>query len=63
MINALQDPTSQNLAATPPQLMNTTWNKVLQTPGFAQGVGIPQVAAGQIAVYQRYYPLNAPIAR
>ena len=63
LINALKDPTSGNLTSSSPQLMNTTWNTALQTAGFAQNVGIPQIAAGQIAVYQRYYPLNAPIAK
>lgn len=63
MINALKDPTSQDLGTNPPTLMNTTWNSALQAPGFAQSVGIPQTAASQIVVYQRFYPLNAPVAK
>jgi hypothetical protein len=63
LINALADPQKTNLDNNPPQLMDTIWNQKLQTIGFAQSVGIPQTAASQIHVYQRYYSLNAPIAQ
>jgi len=72
LITALKDPTQTDLGPSPytvgstppvPILMNTTWNNALQASGFAQSVGIPQMAAAQITVYQRYYPLTAPIAK
>jgi hypothetical protein len=63
LINKLTDPSAGQLSASPPMLMNTIWNNALQATGFAESVGIPALAASQIKVYQRYYSLNAPLAR
>lgn len=55
---AFADPTADDLAATPPILMAERWRRQLYQPDFAQTSGIPQTAAGQIRIYQRYFPLN-----
>lgn len=59
LVAAFPDPTLSQLTS-PAQLMDSTWNAVLNQPGFPQSAGIPVAAASQIRVYQRYYPLNVP---
>ncbi len=63
MITALGDATDAGLGASPPQLMDSTWNTALQQSTFANTVGIPAQAAAKIKVYQRYYYLNSPKAQ
>jgi prepilin-type N-terminal cleavage/methylation domain-containing protein len=58
--NAFEDPTSANLAANPPVLMGGHWRQQLLRPNFAQSAGIPQAAASQIRIYEKYFPLNPP---
>lgn len=57
---AFEDPTSANLAANPPVLMGGHWRQQLLQPNFAQSAGIPQAAASQIRIYEKYFPLNRP---
>jgi hypothetical protein len=57
---AFEDPTSANLAANPPVLMGARWRQQLLQPDFAKTAGIPQAAASQIRVYEKYFPLNRP---
>lgn len=57
---AFDDPTSANLAANPPILMGVRWREQLLQPNFAQTAGIPQAAASQIRVYQKYFHLDPP---
>ncbi len=61
MTTALPINASQ-LADTPPVLMDAQWNAALTKSGFPQSVGIPDVVASHIKVYQRSYPLNVPLA-
>ena len=44
--------------ATPPTLMAEAWKNAIAIPNFASSVGIPQLAAGQVRVYQRFFYLN-----
>jgi prepilin-type N-terminal cleavage/methylation domain-containing protein len=49
-----------SIPATSPELMATLWQQAIdsqETP-FAQQAGIPQSAAGQIRIYQRFFYLN-----
>ena len=62
LIAALPDPSASDLSANPAVLMDSTWNAKINSPGFAQTAGIPVTAATQVRIYQRYYPLNAPLA-
>jgi len=55
---AFADPTAAELASNPPVLMGARWRQQVLAPGFAQTAGIPQTAASQIRVYERYFPLN-----
>jgi hypothetical protein len=61
LISALPDPTDQNLATN--GLMDTLWNNAVNQSTFASTAGIPQIAASQVKVYQRYYYLNVPKAQ
>jgi prepilin-type N-terminal cleavage/methylation domain-containing protein len=63
---ALRDPLLTDLQKTPPtppDLMDSIWNKALTAPDFAANAGIPEAAASHIKVYQRYYYLNTPKAQ
>jgi hypothetical protein len=57
---AFEDPTSANLSANPPVLMGARWRRQLLQPDFARTAGIPQAAASQIRIYEKYFPLNPP---
>jgi prepilin-type N-terminal cleavage/methylation domain-containing protein len=61
LITALPDPTAQNLSTN--CLMDTLWNNAINQQSFAATAGIPQTAASQVKVYQRYYYLNIPKAQ
>lgn len=63
LIAALPDPSANDLGSSPAKLMDSTWNSQINSSGFAQTAGIPAMAAAQIRVYQRYYPLNVPLSR
>jgi len=54
----LGDVSDADLAATPPKLMATTWQGEIDSGAFAQNAGLPKVAANQVRVYQRLFPLN-----
>jgi prepilin-type N-terminal cleavage/methylation domain-containing protein len=56
----LKDPLDSDLASTPPKLMATTWQGVMNSGSFVAGAGIPKAAANQVRVYQRVFPLNTP---
>jgi hypothetical protein len=58
--DAFDDLTTGDLTSTPPVLMGERWRGELLKPGFAQVSGIPQAAASQIRIYERYFPLNHP---
>jgi hypothetical protein len=62
LIQALPKPGAQ-MTNSPPTLMSDSWNSAIQAPGFAQSVGIPQLAAANIKVYQRSFYLNVPVSR
>ena len=55
---ALPDPTDTQLAQTPPVLMAETWRNAMSGSTFADSVGLPQSAVGQVRVYQRFYYLG-----
>ena len=38
--------------------MGEAWKNAIFSPGFAFSVGIPQLAAGQVRIYQRFFYLN-----
>ena len=57
-VNALRDLTPADLASSPPKLMAQTWNNAVNSSTFAATVGIPQSAASQVRIYQRYFYLN-----
>lgn len=57
---AFDDPTVAKITANPPVLMGESWRQQLLKPGFAASAGIPQAAASQIRIYERYFPLNVP---
>jgi hypothetical protein len=42
-----------------PQLTAHVWQSQLQQSGFAQSVGIPQIALAQVRIYERTFYLNA----
>ena len=44
--------------ANPPTLMAESWKNKIAEAGFASSVGIPQLAAGQVRIYQRFFYLN-----
>jgi len=52
---ALSDAT---LNTTPPVLMAEAWRNAISAPDFVSSVGIPQLAAGQVRIYQRFFYLN-----
>ena len=56
--NLLVDPADSDLAATPPKLMATSWQGVMNNGSFVAGAGIPKIAAEQVRIYQRVFPLN-----
>jgi hypothetical protein len=56
--DALPDPTNAQLAQTPPVLMAETWRNAMSASTFADSVGLPQSAVGQVRVYQRFYYLG-----
>lgn len=58
MAGALLDLTTGNLSKNPPVLMSNMWNNTINSPTFASTSGIPQAAASQIRVYQRFIYLN-----
>lgn len=58
--NSFADASTADLTSTAPVLMGERWRRDLLKPGFAQKAGIPQAAASQIRIYQRYFPLNPP---
>ena len=58
LTSKLLDVTTANLSASPPVLMAEAWKNAISSPGFATSVGIPQLAAGQVRVYQRFFYLN-----
>jgi len=60
---ALPDITDAQLTSTPPVLMEESWNKTLQKPDFYVNARMPQAAASQIRVFQRFYYLNLPPAK
>ena len=57
---ALPDPTTADLAGTPPMLPAKSWQAQIDSEGFAGKAGIPAVAANQVRIYQRTFPLNIP---
>jgi len=44
--------------ANPPTLMAEAWKNAINNANFASTAGIPQSAAGQIRIYQRFFYLN-----
>ena len=58
MVSALPDPTAADLSSSPPKLMATTWSNAVNSATFAATAGIPQAAASQVRIYQRYFYLN-----
>jgi len=58
LIAALSDPSDTDLSATPPTLMASTWKKCVESSTFANSAGIPQSAAAQIRIYQRYFSIS-----
>lgn len=58
MVNVLTDPSDSDLASSPPILMAQTWSNIINSTTFAQSAGIPQSAASQIRIYQRYFYIN-----
>jgi prepilin-type N-terminal cleavage/methylation domain-containing protein len=59
--NALADPTDAQLrpgSGTNPQLMADIWGAALEQSNFASSVSVPNIAAAQIRVYQRFFYLN-----
>jgi len=60
LIAAFPDPTTANLTASSPVLMDSLWNTALQSSTFPSTAGIPAAAAAHIKIYQRFYYLNAP---
>ena len=55
-----------NSASGQPVLMDTLWNSALMNPATIQslkGAGVPVSVTAQVRVYQRYYPLNPPLAK
>jgi len=44
--------------ASPPTLMAEAWKNAITSSNFASSAGIPQVAAGQVRIYQRFFYLN-----
>jgi prepilin-type N-terminal cleavage/methylation domain-containing protein len=44
--------------ASPPTLMAEAWKNAITSPNFASSAGIPQAAAGQVRIYQRFFYLN-----
>jgi hypothetical protein len=56
--DAFDDPAAGDLVATPPVLMAERWRRQLYRADFVQTSRIPQAAASQIRIYQRYFPLS-----
>ncbi|MBE2203414.1 MAG: prepilin-type N-terminal cleavage/methylation domain-containing protein [Chthoniobacterales bacterium] len=59
-VTALPDATDADLQASPPRLMEETWNGLIRDGAFAQSAGMPSKAANAARVYQRYFYLNTP---
>jgi len=57
-LKKLSDALPDALFASPSTLMAEAWKNAIASPGFASSVGIPQLAAGQVRVYQRFFYLN-----
>jgi prepilin-type N-terminal cleavage/methylation domain-containing protein len=57
---AFDDPTAEDLSATPPVLMGERWHRKLFQADFAATAGIPQAAASQVRIYEKSFPLNRP---
>ncbi len=58
--NLFPDVTAADLSATPPVLMKSTWQTLVQSSTFAATTGLPPLAASHIRVYQRYFSLHTP---
>lgn len=57
-IEAFLDPTDADLSATPPKLMASSWQTVVDSPDFASKAGLPKSVAAQIRIYQRYISIS-----
>ena len=57
-MEAFLDPTDADLSATPPQLMATSWQTVIDKPDFASKAGLPKSVAAQVRIYQRYISIS-----
>jgi prepilin-type N-terminal cleavage/methylation domain-containing protein len=55
---ALPDPAENDLNAATPILPLQSWQAVIDKPDFYTTVGIPQAAAQQVRVFQRFFYLN-----
>lgn len=58
LTGALFDVSDVDLSKSPPMLMAEKWKNAVNDPHFASTAGIPQSAAGQVRVYQRFFYLN-----
>jgi len=58
MVSALPDVALSGTYNNSTQLMAKTWNTAINSSGFATTCGIPQSAASQVRVYQRFFYLN-----
>lgn len=57
LIKTLADmPANRSIASS--QLMAPVWLAAVNSTGFAYSAGIPQIAASQVRIYQRYFYLN-----
>ncbi|MEI8340419.1 MAG: prepilin-type N-terminal cleavage/methylation domain-containing protein [Verrucomicrobiota bacterium] len=50
---------NKKVTGTDPQLMASVWNATINATNFAKNNEIPQAAASQIRVYQRFFYLNS----
>jgi len=58
LANALPDPTQAQVESDPAELMAASWKKIVENPGFADSLGIPEKAAANVRIYQRVFLLN-----
>lgn len=58
LVTALPDPATADLTANPPRLMAAQWQAALEKSDFANTAGIPRVAAAQVRLYQRTFPIG-----
>jgi prepilin-type N-terminal cleavage/methylation domain-containing protein len=56
LVSALPNP---DLTSNPPILMAQTWGNAINSANFAANAGLPQTAASQVRIYQRYFYLRA----